>query len=74
MIGAKIVRIRKLTKSELGFEGWDDANVVGIELDNGTILYASRDEEGNGAGALFGQNPKDESGFILLIQKGGKNE
>jgi len=45
--------MRNMTKAELKREGWD-GKCICLELDDGTILYPSRDEEGNGPGALFG--------------------
>ena len=53
--GRKIVKIREMTKKEANNEGWDlshDGCRV-LELDDGIKLYASRDYEGNGPGALF---------------------
>ena len=53
--GSKIVKIRKMTQKEATLEGWSirhDECMV-LELDNGIRLYASRDYEGNGPGALF---------------------
>ena len=53
--GAKIVNIREMTKKEADAEAWDlrhDGCRV-LVLDNGIKLYASRDYEGNGPGALF---------------------
>ena len=53
--GAKIVKIREMTKKEADNEYWDlshDGCRV-LVLDNGIKLYASRDYEGNGPGALF---------------------
>jgi hypothetical protein len=32
--------------------GWDKSGIV-LMLDDGTYIYPSRDDEGNGAGALF---------------------
>lgn len=56
LAGRKIIKIRKLTKSELKKEYWQDANhpAMCIVLDDGTKLYPSRDYEGNGPGVLFG--------------------
>jgi hypothetical protein len=34
--------------------GWARRPLV-IELDDGTLMFASRDDEGNDGGALFGQ-------------------
>ena len=52
--GKKIVALRKMTKAELKREGWEEEECMCIELEGGSILYPSRDEEGNGPGALFG--------------------
>ena len=56
--GAKIVKIRDMTKKEADNEGWDlrHNGCRVIELDNGVCLYPSRDYEGNGPGALFFTN------------------
>lgn len=65
MVGKRIKVIRPLTRAELGFNGWHE-NTTAIELDDGTLIFASRDSEGNGPGALFGQKGKD--GFELLAE------
>lgn len=58
VIGHAIIGIRAMTKKELEAEGWDEDNIHGaptvLVLSNGTKLFASQDEEGNGPGALFG--------------------
>jgi hypothetical protein len=54
--GARIVRTRTLTQAEVDNEIWPETTVA-LELENGVILYASQDPEGNGPGALFGQYP-----------------
>ena len=53
--GSKIVNIRDMTKKEADAEGWDLSHngCRVLVLDNGIKLYASRDYEGNGPGALF---------------------
>ena len=53
--GAKIVRIREMTRIEADKEGWDlrHNGCRVLVLDNGIKLYASQDYEGNGPGALF---------------------
>lgn len=55
--GRKIVAVRYLTNAEMDELGWDDRPVV-LELDNGLLVYPSRDDEGNGAGALFTTDQK----------------
>lgn len=60
LIGRKVVDVRAMTQAEAKEEGWDidlgNPPIV-VVFDDGTKLYASADEEGNGAGALFGENP-----------------
>jgi hypothetical protein len=67
LIGETIVEIRKMTDEEMTQEYWTPDNIRGnptvIELSNGTILFPSRDPEGNGPGALFGRNEDQSFGF-----------
>lgn len=63
IIGHKVVEVRQMTKDELKREGWDERNAYTLVLDNGVILYASRDIEGNGPGCFFGYNPKIKGHF-----------
>ena len=42
-----------MTDAERLKENWDYGTIV-LVLGNGTIVYPSQDEEGNGPGALFG--------------------
>lgn len=60
-----VKKIRKMTRKEASDEGWDDYETRSvIEFSDGTLIYASRDEEGNGPGALFGKT-KDGKAFSL---------
>lgn len=64
--GQRIKRVRSMTRIEMQNEGWAygrRGQPTVIELENGTILYASRDEEGNGPGALFAFDPKTKKSF-----------
>lgn len=58
--GRSIVGVRPMTEHELSAEAWDlPAHQLPppvIELDDGTIIYPSRDDAGNGPGCLFGRN------------------
>ena len=68
--GTKITKIRNMTEQELSNEGWNDYhladdNIVALELDNGTVIYPSRDYEGNGAGVFFGYDKKSKKAFAL---------
>ena len=65
LIGLTIVDIRRMTEDELEGQGWDRReHAVVLEFDDGTLIYASQDEEGNGPGALFGT--KDGEDFYVL--------
>lgn len=52
LVGKVIVAVRYLTEEEREELHWHDRSVV-IQLSDGTLLWPSRDDEGNGAGALF---------------------
>ena len=71
LVGQKIVCVRRMTNEEREVEGWGDdpQPTFALELDSGTVLYPSRDEEGNGGGALFGIEPKwnGESFFRVMV-------
>jgi hypothetical protein len=65
--GHTIVEVRPMTRAELKKEGWETGRHLPptvLVLDNGTKLYPSRDEEGNGPGAMFGADAKG-SNFML---------
>lgn len=52
LVGRKIIKAGYLLKEETDALGWDHSSLA-IKLDDGTILWPSRDDEGNDAGALF---------------------
>lgn len=57
--GQTITTVRTMTDSEMLEEGWERDHWSGINptcfvLSDGSILYPSRDEEGNGPGIFFG--------------------
>jgi hypothetical protein len=54
LVGRTIVAVRYMTEAEERANGWDRAAVV-MQLDDGTLLFPSADDEGNDAGALFMQ-------------------
>ena len=66
LVGRKIVSVRYLSDEELETLDWYDKAIV-IQLDDGSIIFPSRDDEGNGAGALFGQNEAGESIDLPVI-------
>lgn len=55
-VGRKIKAVRPMTEAEGEREGWSFGRhgpPMVIVLDDGALVYASRDPEGNGPGALF---------------------
>ena len=52
LVGRKVVAVRYMTTEEAEAHGWVSRPLV-IQLDNGLIVYPSRDDEGNDGGALF---------------------
>jgi hypothetical protein len=67
IIGQKITSVRKLTPEDYEREGWDhDRFAIGavLVLENGTVLYASRDDEGNGPGTLIGADADGTSFYV----------
>ena len=52
LVGKTIKEVRYLTEEEADGLGWDRCSLV-ISLDDGTFMYPSQDDEGNGPGALF---------------------
>jgi hypothetical protein len=64
-IGQKIVGVRELTIHEANNAGWPAGSyAIALVLSDGSIIYASRDYEGNGPGALFGNLRTGES-FVV---------
>ncbi len=61
-----------MTDSEYSREYWERERhnpVYVLELENGCQIFASRDYEGNGGGALFGYNNKTNKGFTIAIDR-----
>jgi len=66
--GSKITKVRSMTDSEYEREYWPNNQhnpVYVLELDNGCQIFASRDYEGNGGGALFGYDKRTDKGFTI---------
>lgn len=63
LLGRKIVEVRYLEDEEMESLEWHERCVVMV-LDDGNILFPSRDDEGNGAGALF---TNDENNPVLPV-------
>lgn len=53
LIGKIIKEIRWMTDAEIEKVGWDRP-ATAIVLNDDTVIFPSRDDEGNGNGTLFG--------------------
>ena len=60
LLGRTIVGIRYLTNQETQDMGWENSALV-LVLNDGSLIFPSTDDEGNNAGALFGQTRKGDS-------------
>ena len=63
--GKKIKDVRYLTKEELARNGWRFPCIV-LVLDDGSIIYPSRDEEGKDSGCLFIHDSEGEYSHCLI--------
>lgn len=52
LIGRTIKKVRYMSEKEATEMGWSGRAII-IELNDGTELMASQDDEGNGPGAIF---------------------
>lgn len=57
LVGRTITSVQYMSLTEMESIGWNRSPLV-IELDDGTLMFPSMDDEGNGAGALFFQSGK----------------
>ena len=68
ILGKKIIGIRPMTKKEAAALYWEfDEPVMVLELEGGSLLFPSRDYEGNGGGAIFGTDKTDN--FVVHVDK-----
>ena len=65
IVGKVVSNVRAMTKKEMEAEGWAGLRNTIIEFEDGTKVFASRDEEGNGPGCLFGVDDKGGSFYIF---------
>jgi hypothetical protein len=62
-LGLSIVDVRTITQAEKDAHGWGEDyknDTAVLVLSDGSVIYASADYEGNGAGALFGRTNTGE--------------
>lgn len=57
--GKTVKEVRLMTAKEKRDNAWSASPVV-IVFTDGTIIFPSRDPEGNGPGALFGRDKEGE--------------
>ncbi len=65
LVGRTIKAVRYLHPEEVENLGWCNRAVV-FELDNGTLVWPSVDDEGNDAGALF--TTDERAGTLPVIR------
>jgi len=66
LVGKKIVKVRYMNKKECDDRYWYSRPIC-MQLDDGTWIYPSSDDEGNDGGALF-TTSKDE--YCLPVLNG----
>lgn len=66
LLGRKIVKVRYMSAAEQSEMGWYSRPVI-MQLDDGNLIWASADEEGNDAGVLFTMNEKQP---VLPVLRG----
>lgn len=68
LIGRKIVDVIPLNKAIIEKEDWGNSrhNPICLLLDDGSVIYPSQDEEGNGPGCLFAMDKKLETAYYIF--------
>lgn len=74
MVGKAISDVRKPTDEELEQWGWDNIHGTAavIVFDDGSIIYPSQDDEGNGFGTLFGVVEGEEVYILPFVHDTGR--
>jgi hypothetical protein len=75
LVGRRIVAVQSLADVDglMAAFGWEETDPSGpyLVLDDGTRLFPSRDEEGNGPGALFWEHADGTNGAIFANKSMG---
>ena len=61
-----IAAVRYMSQGEAKSMSWDKRPLV-LHLDNGTLLFISKDDEGNNGGSLFYQTRDNKDGVFGTI-------
>lgn len=67
-VGCKISKVRYQTPEEQEEHGWHRPGVV-LELEDGGIIYASQDDEGNGPGTFFAVTKDGDPVYVFPEQE-----
>ena len=68
LLGRKIVGVRYMTDEERIHQGWgEEKNPIMLMLDDNSVWFPSRDDEGNGPGALYGMSWNQEDISLPVI-------
>lgn len=67
LVGRTVIEVRPMNMAEIEREGWEHHRgqiPTALVFDDGSVIYPSRDEEGNGPGALFGTDSQKRTIII----------
>jgi hypothetical protein len=66
LVGSKIINVRWMTDEEAEAQGWERSSgcAAVLEMAGGGKIFASRDNEGNGPGVLFGETSDGHAIYI----------
>lgn len=65
LMGKTVTHVRYMDKEECDHMGWESRPLV-IVFNDGSFVFPSRDDEGNDAGALFGQGSDGDWTFPVI--------
>lgn len=65
LLNKRIVNVRYLTQKETDDMGWTE-RVIAFQTNDGLWFFPSRDDEGNGGGALF--TTDDKQGCLPVMR------
>jgi len=65
LVGKRVVAVRYMDKEECEHMGWE-SRPIAIFFNDGSFIFPSRDDEGNDAGALFGQGSDGDWTFPVI--------